>query len=142
MTSSWVLAFHVCFVVMWFAGLFYLPRLFVYHAMTNDRPGIARFKVMEHKLYYIITTPGAILTSLTGMWLLYDKLPIYQEANWMHAKLICVMFLWVYHLYCGYLVSVFKRDANQRSHVFYRWFNEVPTLVLFAVVILAIVRPI
>jgi len=139
---TWILALHTIFMVTWFSGLFYLPRLFVYHAMTDDLPGIARFKVMEHKLYYIITTPGAILTTLTGLWLLFDKFSLYEKANWMHAKLICVIVLWIYHLYCGYLIQVFKKDANKRSHVFYRWFNEVPTLILFAVIILVIVRPI
>lgn len=128
-------------MVMWFSGLFYLPRLFVYHAMTSDKAGIDRFKIMEHKLYYIITTPGAILTTLTGFWLLLDNFTVYRHAYWMYTKLLLVAVLWAYHFYCGYLVNLFKNDRNTRSHIFYRWFNEIPTLILFAAVILVVVKP-
>ncbi len=137
----WIKAFHVIFMVTWFAGLFYLPRLFVYHALCNDEQGTARFKIMERKLYYGITTPGAILTTVFGLWLMSDSWQAYLTQGWMHAKLGLVVLLWVYHFICGHYVKVFKQDKNQRGHVFYRWFNEVPVLFLIAVVILVIVKP-
>lgn len=138
----WVKAFHVVFMVTWFAGLFYLPRLFVYHAMTDDQAGNARFKIMERKLYFGIMTPGAVLTVALGIWMLIDYgWAAYSHSGWLHAKLALVALLIAYHVYCGRLLADFKRDRNRRSHVFYRWFNEIPVLILIAVVILAIVRP-
>ena len=138
----WVKAFHIIFMVTWFAGLFYLPRLFVYHAMSDDQPGKERFKVMEAKLYFGITTPGAILTILFGLWMLVAYAwEAYSGNGWLHAKITLVAVLVGYHLYCGKLVNDFKRDRNRHSHVFYRWFNEFPVLILVAVVILTIVRP-
>lgn len=134
----WIKALHIIFMVTWFAGLFYLPRLFVYHAMSNDAPSIERFKIMERKLYFGIMTPGAILTIVFGSWL---WLGYGISGGWMHAKLFLVLILIVYHLYCGKLVSDFKYDRNPFGHVFYRWFNEFPVLVLFAVVILVVVKP-
>jgi putative membrane protein len=134
----WIKAFHIIFVVTWFAGLFYLPRLFVYHAMTEDVPGRERFKTMERKLYFGIMAPGAVLTiaSGLGLWLGYGI-----TGDWLHAKLALVAILIAYHLWCGTLIKDFKHDRNTRSHVWYRWFNEFPTVLLIAVVILAVVKP-
>lgn len=125
-------------MVTWFAGLFYLPRLFVYHAMSNDAPGIERFKVMERKLYYGIMTPGAVLTILFGLWL---WLGYGISGGWLHAKLALVIVLVGYHLYCGRLLVDFKYDHNRHSHVYYRWFNEIPVVILIVVVILVVVKP-
>lgn len=138
----WVKAFHVIFMVTWFAGLFYLPRLFVYHAMSTDEVSKERFKIMERKLYYGITTPGGILTILLGIWLLVDYAwAAYGNSGWLHAKLFLVLLLLVYHHWCGRLVRAFKEDRNTHGHVFYRWFNEFPVLILIGTVILVIVRP-
>lgn len=136
----WVLAFHVIFMVSWFAGLFYLPRLFVYHAQSHDAISLERFSVMEKKLYYYIMTPAALLTTVFGVWLFFLK-PMLLKAGWMHFKLLLVVLLWIYHLYCGRLVEKFKYHQNHFSHVFYRFFNEVPTILLIAIVILAVVKP-
>jgi putative membrane protein len=137
----WVKAFHIISLVCWFAGIFYLPRLFVYHAACQDQPGQERFKIMERKLYRGITTPSMIATVIFGLWLLSYNVPGYMSQGWMHAKLLLVTVLIVYHFYCGHLVRVFRDDRNTRSHVFYRWFNELPVLILLAVVILAVVKP-
>ena len=138
----WIKALHMIFMVTWFSGLFYLPRLFVYHAMATDQVSIARFKIMERKLYYGIMTPGAVLTLFFGFWMLYDYAwRIYKHAGWLHAKLTLVAILIVYHLYCGYLMKKFQQDKNTYSHIFYRWLNEFPVLILAGVTILAIVRP-
>lgn len=138
----WVKAFHLIFVVTWFSAMFYLPRLFVYHAMCEDEAGNARFKIMERKLYRGIMTPSAILTLVFGLWLLsfYSWQQI-AAMHWLHAKLTLVVLLFAYHGICGKLLKRFAADQNQRSHKFYRWFNELPVLVLIAVVILAVVKP-
>lgn len=134
----WIKALHISFMVTWFAGLFYLPRLFVYHAMAQDQAGVERFKIMERKLYFGIMTPGALLTIIFGLWL---WLGYSIGGGWMHAKLFFVLILVAYHAYCGKLVNDFKHDRNRHGHVFYRWFNEFPVLILFAVVILVVVKP-
>ena len=134
----WIKSLHIIFMVTWFAGLFYLPRLFVYHAQCEDQPGKERFNIMERKLYYVIMTPGAVLTVVFGVWL---WLGYGFSGSWLHAKLALVLILIYYHYYCGKFVKAFKNDANQHGHVFYRWFNEFPVLVLFAVVILVVVKP-
>jgi len=134
----WLKAFHISFMVTWFAGLFYLPRLFVYHAMAQDAFGIARFKTMERKLYFGIMTPGALLTIATGLGL---WLGFHIGGGWLHAKLALVAILVAYHVWCGVLLSEFRDDRNTRSHVFYRWFNEFPVLILLGVVILVVVKP-
>jgi len=135
----WVKSFHIAFMVTWFAGLFYLPRLFVYHAMASDETGIERFKVMERKLYYGIMTPGAIATVVFGLWL---WLGWFRDAGgWLHAKLALVVVLIAYHVWCGKLLIDLKHGRNRRSHVWFRWFNEFPVLVLFAIVILVVVKP-
>jgi len=138
----WVKAFHIIFMVTWFAALFYLPRLFVYHAMSSDEISNERFKVMERKLYFGIMTPGAVLTIIFGLWMLFDSgWALYASMGWLHLKLLIVAILIAYHFYCGKIVKEFKHDVNQRGHVFYRWFNELPVLLLVAVVILVVVKP-
>jgi len=137
----WIKAFHIISMVCWFAGIFYLPRLFVYHAICEDTPGRERFKIMERKLYRGITTPAMIATVFFGVWLVSYSVSGYFSQGWFQVKLVLVALLIVYHFYCGHLVKVFRDDRNTRGHVFYRWFNEVPVFVLLAVVILAVVRP-
>lgn len=137
----WVKAFHVISVITWFAALFYLPRLFVYHAMSDDQISIKRFKAMERKLYQGIMMPSMIVAVVLGFWVLIDAWDFYKTQYWLHAKLVLATPLIAYHFYCGHLLSVFKNDNNTRSHVFYRWFNEFPTLILVSVVILVVVRP-
>ena len=129
---------HIVFMVTWFAGLFYLPRLFVYHAQSEDQVSVERFKVMERKLYYGIMAPGAVLTLGFGFWL---WLGWGFAGGWLHAKLALVVALIVYHLWCGRLLADFKHDRNMKSHVWLRWFNEFPVLVLIAVTILVVVKP-
>ncbi|MGH8682801.1 MAG: protoporphyrinogen oxidase HemJ [Burkholderiales bacterium] len=137
----WIKALHIASMVTWFAGLFYLPRLFVYHALATDRAGAERFKVMERKLFFGIMTPGAVLTIAFGLWL-WLGYGIGAGAGWLHAKLAVVVLLIGYHVWCGKLLLDFKRDRNTRSDVWYRWFNEVPVVLLLAAVILAVVKPI
>lgn len=138
----WVKAFHIISVVTWFAALFYLPRLFVYHAMTDNPESIEQFKTMERKLYRGIMNPSMVVATALGLWLLYDYgWMAYSSMGWLHAKITLVVILIVYHLYCGKLMRAFAVDENRRSHVFYRWFNEFPVLILVAVVILAVVKP-
>jgi protoporphyrinogen IX oxidase len=138
----WIKAFHIIFMVTWFAGLFYLPRLFVYHAMTDDEAGNNRFKTMERKLYFGIMTPGMILTIVFGFWTLaVYGWSTYTDALWLHIKMVCVLVLIVYHVYCGKLLFDFKHDCNKHSHIWYRWFNEIPVIFLIIIIILAVVRP-
>ena len=137
----WIKALHVIFMVTWFAGLFYLPRLFVYHAMSSDAPSIERFKVMERKLFWGIMTPGAILTVIFGLTLLVYFWDAYKHMGWLHVKLTLVVLLIGYHVFCGKLVADFKNDRNRRSHRWFRLFNEAPTLLLFGIVIMVLVRP-
>lgn len=138
----WLKAFHLIFMVTWFAGLFYLPRLFVYHAMSTDSISIERFKVMERKLYYGIMTPGMVLTLLFGIWMLKDYAwAIYGTQGWLHAKLSLLVLLVIYHFYCGLCLINFKYDRNRHGHVFYRWINEIPVVFLIAMVLLASVKP-
>ncbi len=138
---EWIKAFHLMAMVTWFAGLFYLPRLFVYHAMSEDGISNERFKTMERKLYRGITTPSMVVTLVFGFWLIGLAPGFYLSQGWMHAKLVLLAILVAYHLYCGHLVRVFRDDANTRSHIFYRWFNEFPVLLLVGIIILAVVRP-
>lgn len=138
----WLKALHLIFMVTWFAGLFYLPRLFVYHAMSDDQISLDRFKVMERKLFFGIMTPGAILTIAFGFWTLFaNGLEAYAGALWLHVKLALILLLVVYHIYCGKLLIDFKHDRNRHGHIFYRWLNEFPVLILIAIIILAVVRP-
>lgn len=138
----WVKALHVIFMVTWFAGLFYLPRVFVYHAMSDpkNRDQSNTFKTMERKLL-AITNIGALLNLVFGTWLLVMWLPGLLTLTWMKLKLLLVIGLFVYHFYCAKLVKVFRDDQNTHSHVWYRWFNEIPVAFLAGIVILVIVRP-
>jgi putative membrane protein len=137
----WIKAFHILTIITWFAALFYLPRLFVYHAMSSDEISIERFKVMERKLYRGIMMPSFVIAIFMGVWLSYGKWDMYISLLWFQLKLVLVTILIAYHFYCGYLVRVFAEDKNIRSHAFYRWFNEFPVLLLVGIIILVVVQP-
>jgi protoporphyrinogen IX oxidase len=134
----WFKALHIVFVIAWFAGLFYLPRLFVYHAAATDAPSNERFKVMERKLYRGIMVPAMLLTLASGLWL---WLGYGFTGGWLYAKVALVALLVAYQFWMRKLLGDFARDANRRSHVFYRWVNETPTVLLVAIVILVVVKP-
>jgi putative membrane protein len=138
----WLKAFHLIFMVTWFAGLFYLPRLFVYHVMSADAVSVERFKIMERKLYFGIMTPGMVLTFVFGIWMLADYAwETYGASGWLHAKLFLLILLAGYHVLCGKWLDDFKHDRNVHSHIFYRWINEIPVLFLFAIILLAVLKP-
>ena len=129
-------------MVTWFAGLFYLPRLFVYHAMAEDALSIQRFKTMERKLFFGIMTPGAVLTLGFGLWLTVRlDWTHYINAGWFQVKIVLVLLLIGFHIYCGKLLFDFRSDRNSHSHVYYRWLNELPVIVLIGIIVLVIVRP-
>ncbi len=136
----YIKAFHVIFMVTWFAGLFYLPRLFVYHALCpdTDAAGRERFKIMERKLYWGIMTPGGLLTVASGLFMAFG---LGDRGGWLDAKMAIVLLLVGYHVWCGRLLLEFKHDRNRHSHVWYRWFNEAPVLALIPIVILAVAKP-
>jgi putative membrane protein len=134
----WVKSLHIVFMVTWFAGLFYLPRLFVYHALAQDTLSKERFKVMERKLFWGIMTPGAVLTLFFGLWL---WLGWGFAGAWVYWKVALAAVLVGYHLWCGKLMRDFRDGRNRESHVWFRWFNEFPVLVLFAAVFLAVFKP-
>lgn len=140
MVYLWIKALHIVSVVCWFAGLFYLPRLFVYHAQSEDTISRERFAVMERKLYRGIMGPAMIATFIFGIWLIVLS-PGWMSQGWLHAKLALVVLLTGYHHVCGAQMKRFARGENTRSHVFFRWFNEIPVLILLAVVILVVVKP-
>ena len=133
----WIKSLHLIFVTSWFAGLFYLPRLFVNHAMVDDPATAGRLLLMERKLYRFMT-PLAALALGFGLWL---WLGYGIDGGWLHAKLVLVAALIGYHLYCGKLMNDFAQGRNRHGHVWYRWFNEVPVLILFAIVPLVIIKP-
>lgn len=137
----WLKAFHLIAMVAWFAGLFYLPRLFVYHSEAHDTISIERFKVMERKLYFYIMVPSMLLTVIFGLWLLTETWTLYKTAGWMHTKLLLIILLLIYHHVCGYYVKQFAKNNNRHSSRFYRIFNEIPALFLISIIILAVVRP-
>lgn len=137
----WVKSFHLIFMVTWFAGLFYLPRLFVYHSMATDDISLKRFQIMERKLFFGIMTPGGVLSTLFGIWLITYNPSYYLKQPWMHSKLFLVALLWVYHILCGKYCLDFKKNRNNHGHVFYRWFNEIPVLFLISIVLLVIIKP-
>ena len=137
----WFKAFHIIAMVCWFAALFYLPRLFVYHAMAEDQPSIDRFKIMERKLYRGIGTPSMIATFILGAILISYNPSYYLASPWFHIKLLLVIVLAAYHGFCGRLLKRFASDNNTKGHVYYRWFNEFPVLILIAVVLLVVVKP-
>ncbi len=134
----WLKALHIVFMVTWFAGLFYLPRLFVYHALAQDELSKERFKVMERKLYWGIMTPGAVLTTVFGLWL---WLGFGFSGGWLHAKLALAAALIAYHVWCGMLMLDLRAGRNTRSQVWLRWFNEFPVVVLFGAVFLVVFKP-
>jgi putative membrane protein len=134
----WIKSLHLVFVIAWFAGLFYLPRLFVYHAQASDAISLERFKVMERKLYRGIMTPSLVLTLVFGAWL---WLGFGFRGGWLAAKIVLVAALVAYHFWLGHLLRDFARDANRHSHVFYRWINELPLVLLAAIVVLVVVKP-
>jgi putative membrane protein len=138
----WLKALHLISMVAWFAGLFYLPRLYVYHAMSEDETSKERFKIMERKLFYGIMTPAAVVTFIFGFWMLFDYAwAMYGSSGWLHTKLFLLTLMLVYHYFCWLWLEDFKHDRNQRDHVFYRWMNEIPTLFLVGIIILATVKP-
>jgi len=134
----WVKSWHIIFMVTWFAGLFYLPRLFVYHSMAEDKISQERSKIMERKLFYGIMTPGGILTIGFGIWL-WQGYGI--TGGWLQAKVAIVATLVIYHIYCGKLLLDFKHDRNHHNHIYYRWFNEAPVIALIVIIILVETKP-
>lgn len=136
----WLKAFHIVAVICWFAALFYLPRLFVYHAMSEDEVSRERFKVMERKLYRGIANPAMMATVILGAMMIY-ALPAYLTMGWMHLKLALVAAMIVYHVLCKRHMLDLAEDRSTKSHVYFRWFNEAPVLVLIAIVILVVVKP-
>ena len=141
MLYLWLKALHIVAIVCWFAGLFYLPRLFVYHAMSEDQVSRERFQVMERKLYRGIMMPSMIATLIFGVGMITLNPALFSTGGWLHAKLALVVLLIGYHHLCGVQLKRFARNENTRSHVFYRWFNEFPVLLLLAIVILVVVKP-
>lgn len=138
----WYKALHLIFMVTWFSGLFYLPRLFVYHVMSDDKISIDRFKVMEKKLFYGIATPGGLLTIIFGFCLLVSNgMTSYSGQLWLSLKMILIAVLVLYHIYCFSLLQDFKYDRNKHTHIWYRWFNEVPVLILVGIILLAVIKP-
>jgi protoporphyrinogen IX oxidase len=135
----WLKALHVVFVVTWFAGLFYLPRLFVYHTATTDRPGVARFIVMERRLFFLMSC-GALAAVVFGIAMIVAA-PGYLALPWLRAKLLLVALLVGYHAWCFQLMRQLRTGANPHSQRWYRLFNEVPALLLVAIVVLAVVKP-
>lgn len=140
MLYLWIKALHIVSVVCWFAGLFYLPRLFVYHAQSEDSISRDRFVIMERKLYRFIMGPAMIAAFVFGIWMLILN-PGWLSQGWMHAKLTLVILLTGYHHMCGANVKRFARGENTRSHTYFRWFNEAPVIVLLGIVILVVVKP-
>jgi putative membrane protein len=136
----WIKAFHLIFVVCWFAGIFYLPRLFVYHAQSNDQATREQFKIMERRLYRFMT-PFMWISVGLGIWMTAANWAFFKTQIWLHIKVTLVLLLMIYHLYCGRIVKAFAEDRNVRGHIYYRWFNELPVFLLFPIVILVIVRP-
>ena len=133
----WYKTLHIIFMITWFAGLFYLPRLFVYHAMSTDQISLERFKVMERKLFWGIMTPGGILTILFGILLIQ----YHQMLFWLQLKIFLVGILIVYHIWCGKIMHDFKNNKNLHGHVWYRVFNEVPVILLIIIIYLVVFKP-
>lgn len=137
----WIKAFHIIAVVCWFSGIFYLPRLFVYHAMSEDQVSKDRFVIMERKLFWGITTPSAVVAIALGSWLLFANSSYFMAWWWMHVKLVLVALTVVYHYYCWWYMQKLREDSNRRTHVFFRIFNELPVFMLVGIVILIVVKP-
>ncbi|MCY4356456.1 MAG: CopD family protein [Gammaproteobacteria bacterium] len=137
----WIKAFHLIAIVCWFSGLFYLPRLFVYHAMAEDQVSKERFVIMERKLYWGITTPSAVITIGLGIWLLTLNWTFYMSWWWMHVKLGLVLILILYHIHCWWHMKQLRQERSPHGHVFFRIFNELPVLLLVGIVVLIVVKP-
>lgn len=141
-TYQWIMALHIVAVISWFAGLFYLPRLFVYHAMTKNQATSETFKVMEYKLNYYIMHPAMAVTFLTGILLMHFCFIKYGDIPaWLIWKLVFVLFLFIFQVCCGFHIRRFKKDCNTYSHRYFRYFNEIPTLLLILITILVVVKP-
>ncbi|WP_404416014.1 protoporphyrinogen oxidase HemJ [Marinospirillum sp.] len=144
MSYLWLKAFHIMAIVTWFAALFYLPRLYVYHTLAlqeEDNKASERFKIMERKLYRGIMMPSMLAVVLLGLGLLSLNFSGYMQQGWMHAKLLLVVLLLIYHFWCGHLLKRFAEDRNQQTHVWYRVFNELPVFLLIFIVLLAVIKP-
>ncbi len=141
MDHEWIEALHIISVVCWFAALFYLPRLYVYHAQAEDDISIERFKVMERKLYRGIGTPSMVATLVFGVWLVSLAPDYYLSQTWFGVKVFLVFLLLAYHGLCWHFLRQFRDNLNQRNHIFYRWFNEIPVLILIGVVVMVVVKP-
>ncbi len=137
----WVKAFHIISMVCWFAALFYLPRLFVYHSMSEDLISQERFSLMERKLYNGIATPAMIATIILGAWLASYNWSYFISSSWFQVKILLVITLIFYHCLCARYMNQLKYNKHDRSHIFYRWFNEFPVLILIGVIILVVVKP-
>ena len=133
---NWIKAAHIISVVTWFAAIFYLPRLFVYHAMSDDKVSHDRFIIMERKLYRGIMTPSMIATWTFGLWMVYLGWDVYKTQGWLHAKIFLVVLLSAYQGACGFYRKKLVDSPQYKSHVFWRWFNEVPVFALIIIVIL------
>lgn len=140
MLYLWLKAFHIIFIICWFAGIFYLPRLFVHYCMSDDDKTHQRLAIMMRKLYNF-TTPFAIFSLVFGVWMIALNVDYYKSAAWLHAKLALVFLLFAYHFYNGKLVKIFEQGNNTRSDKFYRFYNEAPVFAMFAIIILAVVKP-
>lgn len=142
MVNPWVLSFHIIFMVAWFSGLFYLPRLFMYHTLSEDALSRTRFCTMEKKLFWMIMTPAGVLTTFFGHLLFAERIDYYLHAPWMWVKLGLISVLWCFHIICGYLLYQFRNNRFIFSARFYRFFNEIPTLLLIGIVMMVIVKPV
>ena len=135
----WIKSFHIIFLVSWYAGLFYLPRLYVHHAMSEDSATRQRLEIMERKLFWFIT-PWAVLTIVFGVWLW-----VLQgwgfHALWLNVKVLLVLPLVGFHVWCGRIMLQFRGNPNPHGHVWFRWFNEFPLLILVAAVLLVVLKP-
>ncbi len=138
---NWIKAAHVISMVTWFAAIFYLPRLFVYHAMSEDKISQDRFVIMERKLYRGIMIPSMIATWALGLWMVYLGWEVYKTQGWLHLKIVLVILLSAYNGACGFYCKKLIDNPQYKSHVFWRWFNEVPVFALIFIVILVIVKP-
>ncbi|MES9913168.1 MAG: CopD family protein [Candidatus Sedimenticola sp. 4PFRAG1] len=137
----WVKAFHIIFLVSWYAGLFYLPRLYVHHAMSEDSTTRERLEIMERKLFWFIT-PWAVLTIAFGLWLAaFYEWEAIMMMGWLQLKVALVIPLFIFHIWCWKLMMQFRGGSNPHSHVWFRWFNEFPLLILVVVVLLVVLKP-
>lgn len=137
----WLKVFHLTFVVTWFAALFYLPRLFVYHVEASDRPSLARFELMEKRLYYGILLPSSLLVLMIGALMTILTWEAYVTKIWYWVKILLVVMLFGYQGMCSRFRKKLVQGQNTYSHVFYRWFNEVPLILLILILIMVVIKP-